>query len=63
VKESEQEHEIRYQAWKENVKKTVGNADDKIFRYFWNLYNLLMSEIKNLNNQYKFYQNGKKNDL
>lgn len=61
--ETPEEHEIRYQAWKENVKKSIGNADDKIFRYFWGLYNLLMSEIKNLNNQYKFYQNGKKNDL
>ena len=63
MKESEEEHEIRFQAWKEHIKKTVGNADEKIFRYFWGVYDLLMSEIKNLNNKYKFYQNGKKNNL
>jgi hypothetical protein len=61
--ESSEENEIRFQAWKENIKRNVGNADEKIFRYFWNLYELLMTEVKTLNNKYKFYQNGKKNDV
>ena len=63
MKESFEEHERRYNAWKEHLKKTVGQADEKVFRYFWAMYDLLMTEIKNLNNKYKFYQNGKENDV
>ena len=51
MKESFEEHERRYNAWKEHLKKTVGDADEKIFRYFWGLYDLLITEIKNLNNK------------
>ena len=63
MKETHEEHEKRFQAWKEYIKKNVGNADEEIFRYFWGLYDLLMSEIKTLNNTYKFYKNGKKDDI
>lgn len=63
MQETPEEHELRFQAWKEYIKRNVGNADEKIFRYFWGLYDLLMSEIKTLNNKYKFYQNGKKDDV
>lgn len=58
-----EEDEIRFQAWKKHVEKITGTEPEQIFRYFWALYDLLMSEIKSLNKQYKFYQNGKKDDV
>ena len=40
------ENEARYQKWASHVRTTVGEASDKILRYFWDLYDFLLSEIK-----------------
>jgi hypothetical protein len=40
------ETEARFQRWASHVRNTVGYASDKILRYFWDLYDFLLSEIK-----------------
>lgn len=50
--------EKEFQSWAAYIRKTVGPANDKILRYFWDLYTTLTEEIKN-KHFYKYYTNGK----
>ena len=56
---SDNEDEKRFQRWAQHIRKNVGAASDRILRYFWDLYDTLLGEIKNNNNQNKNNQNGK----
>jgi len=47
------EDEKRYQRWAQHIRKNVGAASDRILRYFWDLYDTLLGEIKNNNHQNK----------
>ena len=51
------ENETRFQNWAKYIRRTVGDASDKILRYFWDLYSTLMAEINNNSNH---NNNGKK---
>jgi hypothetical protein len=44
------ETEARYQRWAAHVRNNVGSASDKILRYFWDLFDFLLSEIKTTKN-------------
>ena len=50
--------EKAFQSWAAYIRKNVGPANDKILRYFWDLYTTLTEEIKN-KHFYKYYSNGK----
>lgn len=55
----DEETERRFQRWANHIRTTVGMASDKILRYFWDLYDTLLGEIKNNNNHNNNHQNGK----
>lgn len=55
-----EDDEIRFQRWANYIRKNVGDATDKILRYFWDLYSTLMDEIKSNNSHSNNNSNGKK---
>jgi len=60
-----QDNELQFTRWKEHIFREVGNDQDKILRYLWNLYSSLLSEISEINRQnrtYNFLKNGKNDE-
>jgi hypothetical protein len=60
-----EENELRFTRWKEHIFREVGNDQEEILRYLWNLYSSLLSEISEINRQnrtYNFLKNGKNNE-
>lgn len=51
------EDEKRYRRWANFIKNHVGDASDRILRYFWDLYSVLIDEIRTTNQNHK--DNGK----
>jgi len=43
----DEERELRFQRWVKYIRR-LGNADEKILRYLWDLYDALLSEIRDL---------------
>jgi hypothetical protein len=59
------DNELQFNRWKEHIFKEVGNDQEKILRYLWNLYSSLLSEISEINRQnrtYNFLKNGKNDE-
>jgi hypothetical protein len=59
------DEEIQFTRWKEYILKNAGKEQEEIFRYLWNLYSSLLSEITELNKQnrtYNFLKNGKNDE-
>lgn len=59
------EEDIKYQRWKRYVFKTVGTDPDTIYRYLWDIFCTLTTEINDLNKQIrinKHLNNGKEDD-
>lgn len=60
-----EDEEIQFTRWKEYILKNAGKEQEDIFRYLWNLYSSLLSEITELNKQnrtYNFLKNGKNDE-
>jgi hypothetical protein len=60
-----EENELRFTRWKEHIFREVGNDQEEILRYLWNLYSSLLSEISEINRQnrtYNFLKNGKNDE-
>jgi hypothetical protein len=60
-----EDEEIQFTRWKEYILKNAGKEQEEIFRYLWNLYSSLLSEITELNKQnrtYNFLKNGKNDE-
>ena len=60
-----EDEEIQFTRWKEYILKNAGPEQEEIFRYLWNLYSSLLSEITELNKQnrtYNFLKNGKNDE-
>ena len=60
-----EDEEIQFTRWKEYILKNAGTEQEDIFRYLWNLYSSLLSEITELNKQnrtYNFLKNGKNDE-
>jgi hypothetical protein len=60
-----EDEEIQFTRWKEYILKNAGTEQEEIFRYLWNLYSSLLSEITELNKQnrtYNFLKNGKNDE-
>jgi|APGre2960657404_1045060.scaffolds.fasta_scaffold93971_2 hypothetical protein len=59
------DNELQFNRWKEHIFREVGNDQEKILRYLWNLYSSLLSEISEINRQnrtYNFLKNGKNDE-
>ena len=60
-----EDEEIQCTRWKEYILRNAGKAQEDIFRYLWNLYSSLLSEITEINKQnrtYNFLKNGKNDE-
>jgi hypothetical protein len=60
------EENIQFNRWKRYVFRTVGTDPEKIYRYLWDIFCTLTTEINDLNKQlriYKHQNNGKKDDI
>jgi hypothetical protein len=60
-----EDNELQFNRWKEHIFREVGNDQEKILRYLWNLYSSLLSEISEINRQnrtYNFLKNGKNDE-
>ena len=60
-----EDEEIQFTRWKEYILKNAGTEQEEIFRYLWNLYSSLLSEITEINKQnrtYNFLKNGKNDE-
>lgn len=60
-----EDEEIQFTRWKEYILRNAGTKQEEIFRYLWNLYSSLLSEITELNKQnrtYNFLKNGKNDE-
>jgi hypothetical protein len=60
-----EDEEIQFTRWKQYILRNAGKEQEEIFRYLWNLYSSLLSEITELNKQnrtYNFLKNGKNDE-
>jgi len=60
-----EDEEIQFARWKQYILKNAGTEQEEIFRYLWNLYSSLLSEITELNKHnrtYNFLKNGKNDE-